>query len=117
MSADIRCDYCDTPATSLAGETNGMLVCVDHVRLFAEREIAAAVDRAESAEAEVERLKDLEDAKSTTLRRMAKPSMEVNISFRVPRALRDAARAKAEEREENISDVLREALERYVKRK
>lgn len=53
----------------------------------------------------------------TTIRRMAKPSMEVNISFRVPRALRDAAREKAEERQENVSDVLREALERYVRRK
>lgn len=53
----------------------------------------------------------------TTLPRMAKPSMEVNISFRVPRALRDAAREKAEERQENVSDVLREALERYVKSK
>lgn len=53
----------------------------------------------------------------TTIRAMTKPSMEVNISFRVPRALRDAARKKAEERQENVSDVLREALERYVKRK
>lgn len=53
---------------------------------------------------------------STTVRGMAKPSMEVNISFRVPRTLRDAARAKAEERQENVSDVLREALEKYVKR-
>jgi hypothetical protein len=48
---------------------------------------------------------------------MAKPSMEVNISFRVARALRDAAREKAEERQENVSDVLREALERYVRLK
>lgn len=47
----------------------------------------------------------------------AKPAMEVNISFRVSRKLRDAAQAKAEERQENVSDVLREALERYVKRK
>lgn len=42
--------------------------------------------------------------------------MEVNVSFRVPRALRDAAREKAHERQENVSDVLRAALERYVKR-
>ncbi len=48
---------------------------------------------------------------------MAKPSMEVNISFRVRRELRDAAREKAQERQENVSDVLREALERYVKLK
>jgi hypothetical protein len=53
----------------------------------------------------------------TTLPRVAKPSMEVNISFRVSRALRDAAQAKATERQENVSDVLREALERYVRRK
>lgn len=42
--------------------------------------------------------------------------MEVNISFRVPRDLRDAAQAKAAERQENVSDVLRAALERYVRR-
>lgn len=51
------------------------------------------------------------------LRRVAKPKMEVNISFRVSRTLRDAAVAKAEERQENVSDVLREALERYVRSK
>jgi len=45
---------------------------------------------------------------------MAKPSMEVNISFRVRRDLRDAAQEKAKERQENVSDVLREALERYA---
>lgn len=53
---------------------------------------------------------------SATVPPVAKPSMEVNISFRVSRALRDAASAKAEERQENVSDVLRAALERYVKR-
>lgn len=53
----------------------------------------------------------------TTLPRMTKPSMEVNISFRVRRELRDAARKVADERQENVSDVLREALERYVKKK
>jgi hypothetical protein len=37
-------------------------------------------------------------------------------SIRVPLALWNAARAKADEREENISDVIREALQRYVKR-
>jgi hypothetical protein len=47
---------------------------------------------------------------------MTRPAMEVNISFRVSRALRDAAQAKAAERGENVSDVLRAALERYVKR-
>ena len=40
-----------------------------------------------------------------------------NMSFRVPRSLRDAARDIAEERQENVSDVLREALERYVRSK
>ena len=53
----------------------------------------------------------------TTLPRVAKPRMEVNISFRVKRELRDAAQAKAAERQENVSDVLREALERYVRSK
>lgn len=48
---------------------------------------------------------------------VAKPPMEVNISFRVSRALRDAAAEKAQERQENVSDVLREALERYVRSK
>lgn len=47
---------------------------------------------------------------------VAKPSMEVNISFRVRRELRDLAREVADERQENVSDVLREALERYVKK-
>ncbi|HKY58325.1 MAG TPA: hypothetical protein VJL80_09830 [Aeromicrobium sp.] len=45
---------------------------------------------------------------------MAKPSMDVNISFRVRRELRDAAQAKATERQENVSDVLRAALEEYI---
>lgn len=38
-------------------------------------------------------------------------------TIRVPDALWDAAAAKAEERGENLSDVLRRALERYVRRK
>jgi hypothetical protein len=42
-----KCDYCDQRATTLAGDTNGVLVCEDHVRLFAEREIAAAIDAAQ----------------------------------------------------------------------
>lgn len=45
-----------------------------------------------------------------------RPAMEVNISFRVPRALRDAAQAKAIERQENVSDILRAALEKYVRK-
>lgn len=42
--SDRKCDYCPEPATSLAGETNGVLVCEGHVRLFAEREIAREHD-------------------------------------------------------------------------
>jgi hypothetical protein len=51
-----------------------------------------------------------------TLRRVTKPPM-VMRSIRVPLRLWNEAKAKADEREENISDVIREALERYVKRK
>jgi len=47
---------------------------------------------------------------------MVKPAM-VQKTYRVPKALYDAAMAKAEERQENLSDVIREALERYVKSK
>jgi hypothetical protein len=36
-------------------------------------------------------------------------------SVRVPAALWEAAKAKADERHESISDVVREALERYVR--
>jgi hypothetical protein len=52
----------------------------------------------------------------TTIPSVAKPPM-VMRSIRVPAKLWEAAKAKADEREENISDVIREALERYVKRK
>lgn len=38
-------------------------------------------------------------------------------SVRVPERLWNAAKAKADEREESISDIVREALERYVKRR
>ncbi len=41
---------------------------------------------------------------------------KVMRSLRVPEKLWDAAKAKADEREENISDVIREALERYVRK-
>lgn len=47
---------------------------------------------------------------------MTKPKM-VMRSLRVPATLWEAAKAKADERQENLSDVLREALERYVRRK
>lgn len=53
---------------------------------------------------------------SDTVRRVAKPPM-VMRSIRVPAKLWDEAKAKADEREESISDVVREALERYVKKK
>jgi len=46
---------------------------------------------------------------------MGKPPM-VMRSIRVPLKLWTAAKALADEREENISDVIREALEQYVKR-
>jgi hypothetical protein len=36
--------------------------------------------------------------------------------FRIPEALYRAAQAKAAERDESVSDVVRRALERYVKR-
>jgi hypothetical protein len=52
----------------------------------------------------------------TTLRRVAKPPM-VMRSIRVPESLWRAAKAKADERDENLSDVIRAALERYVGRK
>lgn len=38
-------------------------------------------------------------------------------SVRVPLALWNEARAKADERGESISDVVRDALERYVRRR
>lgn len=50
-----------------------------------------------------------------TVRRVAKPNM-VMKSLRVPAKLWEAAKEVADRREENISDVIREALERYVKR-
>lgn len=52
---------------------------------------------------------------TTTIPGMGKPVM-IMRSLRVPEALWTAAKAKADERQENISDVIREALERYVKR-
>lgn len=51
-----------------------------------------------------------------TLHRVAKPNM-VMRSFRVRLELWTEAKVKADERQENISDVIREALEKYVKRK
>lgn len=47
---------------------------------------------------------------------MTKPPM-VMRSIRVPLPLWTAAMNKADERDENLSDVIRAALERYVARK
>ena len=52
---------------------------------------------------------------SHRLRRVAKPAM-IKRSLRVPAKLWAAAKEIADEREENLSDVLREALERYVRK-
>lgn len=49
------------------------------------------------------------------MRRMAKPPM-IKRTYYVPKTLYEAAMEAAEEREENLSDVIREALERYVKK-
>jgi hypothetical protein len=56
-----------------------------------------------------------EHAAMTTLKPVSKPPM-VMRSHRYPKKLYEAAMKLAAEREENLSDVLREALERYVKK-
>lgn len=43
-----------------------------------------------------------------------KPNMVLR-SFRVPLSLWEQARARADEQDMNISDVIREALERFVR--
>lgn len=53
---------------------------------------------------------------SGTVRRVPKQPM-VMRSIRVPERLWSEAKAKADERGESISDVVREALERYLRRK
>ena len=50
---------------------------------------------------------------SDTVRRMARPRM-LQKTYRVPKSLYEAAMAKAEEREEALSDIIRAALEKYV---
>lgn len=52
---------------------------------------------------------------TTTLPPVTKPPM-VMRSIRVPEKLWEAAKNIADEHDENISDVVREALERYIKR-
>lgn len=49
-----------------------------------------------------------------TLPTVPKPTM-VMRSLRVPEKLWEAAKAKADQRQENISDVIRAALEHYIK--
>lgn len=49
-----------------------------------------------------------------TMRRMAKPPM-IQKTYRVPVTLYEAAMTKAEEQQENLSDVIRAALEDYVR--
>ncbi len=52
-----------------------------------------------------------------TLPRMGGKPRMVLKSLRVPETLWTAAKAKADERQENLSDVIRDALERYVRSK
>lgn len=49
------------------------------------------------------------------MRRMAKPRM-VQKTYRVSREVYEAAMKLAEERQENLADIIRDALERYVRR-
>ena len=53
------------------------------------------------------------DVLTDTLRHVSKPAM-VMRSIRVPLKLWERAKAKADEREENISDVVRAALLAYL---
>lgn len=53
---------------------------------------------------------------SDTVRRVPKVPM-VMRSIRVPVALWEAAKTKADERGESISDVVRDALEAYLRKK
>lgn len=52
-------------------------------------------------------------ARRPTMRRMAKPPM-IQKTYRVPVALYEAAMDRAEERQENLSDVIRRALQQYA---
>lgn len=51
------------------------------------------------------------------IRRMPNQPKTPIRGFRIPDPLYDAAKAKAAERGEDLSTVIRAALERYVKRK
>lgn len=50
-----------------------------------------------------------------TLAGVTKPNM-VMRSLRVPEPLWEAAKRRADDEQQNISDVIREALERYVEK-
>ena len=58
---------------------------------------------------------DLFDRLEPPMANQPRPGNEAR-AVRVERELWDAAKAKAEERGETVSDVIRRALERYVKR-
>lgn len=59
----------------------------------------------------------MQNVKTTdTVGLVTKPPM-VMRSLRVPEKLWNQAKDKADERDESISDVVREALERYVRSK
>lgn len=51
-----------------------------------------------------------------TLRRMPNQPKTPIKCFRIPAELYEAAQAKAAERGESVSEVVRKALDRYVKR-
>jgi hypothetical protein len=51
-----------------------------------------------------------------SLNAVARPRLKANINFRLTPELKKAANDRAEERGEDLSDVLRDALEKYVKK-
>lgn len=81
MSA--KCDYCGQPGIQLTGETNGVLVCIDHaakvdtprytsdddVTLEMSRRVEQAERRAEEAEFHVEQLRDARDSAERRIER------------------------------------------------
>lgn len=73
----------------------------------------------DAAEGEIAALAADEPSYNVRATRHVNPgkSNMVMRSLRVPEALWNAAKTKADERQENLSDVIREALERYVRRK
>lgn len=53
----------------------------------------------------------------TTLSRVPNQPKTPQRTVRIPDDIWNAAKAKADEREENLSEVIRKALDRYAKRK